>query len=141
MSERKNLTQLQQLTNRIIAFRQARGWKKYHGPKDMALGMLIEAAEFAELVQYFTGTELKEKIKHRKEALADELVDVLWWVLLNAHDLGIDLEAAFEKKIIKNAQKYPPLSDPKAPRTAENGGVGKGFDIDKKLQETAKKGL
>ncbi len=119
------------LTKRIVAFRAARGWKRYHGPKDMALGMLIEAAEFAELVQYFTGSELKKRIKERKEALADELVDVLWWVLLNAHDLGIDLEAAFEKKIKKNEVKYPPLSDPKAPRTAENGGVGKGFEIDR----------
>jgi NTP pyrophosphatase (non-canonical NTP hydrolase) len=94
----------------------------------MALGMLIEAAEFAELVQYFTGTELKKRIKERKEALADELVDVLWWVLLNAHDLGIDIQEAFERKIAKNAKKYPPLEDP---RTGE---VGKGFEIDKKMK-------
>lgn len=129
------MTQLQQLTKRITAFRQARGWKRYHGPKDMALGMLIEAAEFAELVQYFTGSELKKRIKERKEAMADELVDVLWWVLLNAHDLGIDLEAAFERKIKKNEAKYPPLSNPRAPRTAENGGVGKGFVIDTKIKD------
>lgn len=114
----------QALTKRIIAFRQARGWKKYHGPKDMALGMLIEAAEFAELVQYFTGSDLKKRVKERKEAMADELVDVLWWVLLNAHDLGIDLEEAFERKIKKNAAKYPAL---------KNADIGKGFKIDEQL--------
>ncbi len=121
----------QSLTKRIVAFRKARGWKRYHGPKDMALGMLIEAAEFAELVQYFTGSELKKRIKERKEALADELVDVLWWVLLNADDLGIDLEEAFERKIIKNAKKYPPLSETETE-------VGKGFKIDTEMKKTKK---
>lgn len=114
------------LTQRIVTFRQERGWKKYHGPKDMALGMLVEAAEFAELVQYFTGSDLKKRIKERKDALADELVDVLWWVLLNAHDLGINLEEAFERKIKKNAKKYP--VDP-------SGKSGKGFTIDKKVKK------
>jgi NTP pyrophosphatase (non-canonical NTP hydrolase) len=119
------MTQFQQLTKRIVEFRAARGWKRYHGPKDMALGMLIEAAEFAELVQYFTGAELKKRIKMRKEALADELVDVLWWVLLNANDLGIDLAEAFERKIKKNEAKYPPLS------ATDNKHIGKGFVLDR----------
>lgn len=123
------MNEFENLTKRIIEFRQARGWKKYHGPKDMALGMLIEAAEFAELVQYFTGSALKKRIKERKEALADELVDVLWWVLLNAHDLGIDIQDAFERKIQKNAKKYPPLEDP------FRGEIGKGFVIDKKMKK------
>ena len=115
------MTQLQTLTAKIIAFRNARNWDQYHSPKDMALGMLIEAAEFAELVQYFTGDELNEKIKLRKEAMADELVDVLWWVLLNADDLDIDLAEAFERKIKKNAEKYPEDA---------SGKSGKGFTLD-----------
>lgn len=114
------MTQLQDLTAQIIAFRNARNWEQYHGPKDMALGMLIEAAEFAELVQYFTGDELAEKMKERKGAMADELVDVLWWVLQNAHDLDIDLAAAFERKIKKNAEKYP---------ADASGKTGKGFRL------------
>lgn len=120
------MTQLQNLTKRIIAFREKRGWKKYHGPKDMALGMLVEAAEFAELVQYFEGKELKKRISERKEALSDELVDVLWWVLLNAHDLKIDLAEAFERKIEKNEKKYPATADKK---------VGKGFILDEKYKK------
>jgi len=119
------MTQLQLLTDQIIKFREARGWKQYHGPKDMALGMLIEAAEFAELVQYFSGEELDKRIGERKEAMADELVDVMWWVLLNAHDLDIDLQEAFDRKIKKNAAKYP----------ADAGDVGKGFTLDKKTTQ------
>lgn len=56
----------QKMTKRIVEFRQARGWKKYHGPKDMALGMLVEAAEFAELVQYFTGSDLKKSYRAKR---------------------------------------------------------------------------
>lgn len=120
------MSDFQKLTKRIIAFRQARGWKKYHGPKDMALGMLVEAAEFAELMQYFEGKELKKRIVERKEALGDELVDVLWWVLLNAHDLKIDLAEAFERKMKKNEKKHP---------AEKNNDVGKGFILDKKFKK------
>lgn len=123
------MTQLQDLTKRIIAFRQARGWKKYHGPKDMALGMLVEAAEFAELVQYFEGAELKKRMGERKQAMADELVDVLWWVLLNAHDLKIDLAEAFERKYEKNEKKYPAVTGSE---------IGKGFVLDRKYRRVGK---
>lgn len=115
------MTDLQTLTQRVIDFRNKRNWKQYHNPKDMALGMLVEAAEFAELVQYFTGEDLEKRVSERKEAMADELVDVLWWVLQNAHDLDIDLVEAFERKIKKNELKYP---------VDLTGKSGKGFMID-----------
>ena len=101
------MSSLKQLTKKVIEFREARNWDRYHGPKDLALGMLIEASEFAELVQYFSGEELQQKVRENKQALADELADVFWWVLLAAEDLDIDLEAAFITKMKKNGRKYP----------------------------------
>ena len=43
----------------------------------------------------------------RRQDLADELADVLYYTLLMAHDAGIDLEAALQAKLKRNAEKYP----------------------------------
>jgi NTP pyrophosphatase (non-canonical NTP hydrolase) len=57
--------------------------------------------------QWKTDAEFKEYFKTAKSDVADELIDVLYWVLLMSHDLDIDLLKAFEKKMAKNNIKYP----------------------------------
>ncbi|HCJ52685.1 MAG TPA: nucleotide pyrophosphohydrolase, partial [Candidatus Kerfeldbacteria bacterium] len=42
-----------------------------------------------------------------KSEIGEELADVLYWILTMSHDLGIDLEKAFEGKMEKNAKRYP----------------------------------
>ena len=46
-------------------------------------------------------------MKTNKADVAEELSDVLYWVLLIAHDLNIDLPKAFRAKHKKNNAKYP----------------------------------
>jgi NTP pyrophosphatase (non-canonical NTP hydrolase) len=46
-------------------------------------------------------------IKDHKQDISEELSDVLYWVLLLANDLEIDISESFEKKMQKNALKYP----------------------------------
>ena len=99
-----NLKKIQQ---EIVQFRNQRNWKQFHNPKDFGLGLMCEAAEFAEHFKYYQGEELKDYIQKHKEDISDELIDVLFWVLLAAHDLDIDLEQSFKRKMKKNAQKYP----------------------------------
>ena len=60
-----------------------------------------------ELTQWRQGEALQQHLAEKKEDLADELSDVLGWVLLIANDQGIDLRAAFEAKLVKNEAKYP----------------------------------
>ena len=50
---------------------------------------------------------LEQRINENKEGIADEVIDVLWWILLIAHDLEIDLPKEFARKAQKNAKKYP----------------------------------
>ena len=50
---------------------------------------------------------MKAHIKKHKDEIADEMIDVLSWVLLLSHDLKIDLVEAFYRKKHKDAQKYP----------------------------------
>lgn len=98
---------LQELTKRIVSFRDARDWKQFHKPKDMALSLMLESAEVGELFQWKGDSEIEEKLPSMREELGRELSDVLYWVLLMAHDSGVDLGAAFERKMSENERKYP----------------------------------
>lgn len=95
------------LTQRVVAFRDARDWAQFHGVKDEVLSLLIEAGELAEHVRWHDDAELRTRIAANPEPVADEVADVLYWTLLIAHDLGIDLELAFERKMLQNERKYP----------------------------------
>lgn len=101
--------ELADLTRRILEFRDARDWKQFHNPKDLALSICLEAAELLELTQWKNGAELDAFLKDRRSEVADELSDILYWVLLLAHEQGIDLSKAFEEKLRKNEAKYPVL--------------------------------
>ena len=103
-------TSLHDLTSRILAFREARDWAQFHGLKDEVLSLLSEAGELAELFRWYEGERLAVHVQERKEDVADELADVLYWTLLLAHDVGVDLTEAFERKMAKNEAKYPVAS-------------------------------
>jgi len=96
-----------ELTQLMLRFRDERQWAQFHNPKDVALSLTLEAAELLELMQWKSGPELLAHLRENKTLLADELADVLGWVLVLAHDQGIDLGTAVKEKLIKNAVKYP----------------------------------
>lgn len=95
------------LQQRIIAFRDARNWKQFHNPKDLAISLVLEATELLEHFQWKTDAETKLHLSHHKSEVSDELADVLYWLLLMAHDLEIDLDQAVKHKLVKNEAKYP----------------------------------
>lgn len=98
---------LQTLQQLVVKFRDDRDWKQFHNPKDMAISLSLEASEFLEHFQWKNAEEIAEHITKNKADVSDELADVLYWVLLVANDLEINLEDAFVKKLNKNAAKYP----------------------------------
>lgn len=100
------MSDIKKLTKRIIDFRDARDWKQFHNPKDVALSLSLEAAEVLEHFQWKNGDELTEYAKTHKEHISEELSDVLYWVLLMSHDLRIDIADALSKKMDKNEEKY-----------------------------------
>jgi NTP pyrophosphatase (non-canonical NTP hydrolase) len=95
------------LTKRIIAFRDARDWKQFHNPKDLALSLVLEATEVMEHFQWKNKEEIEKHLLTKRGDVGEELADVLYWVLLMSHDLDIDVLDALEKKIKKNEDKYP----------------------------------
>jgi dCTP diphosphatase len=101
------MSDIADLTKLITKFTNERDWEQFHKPKDLAISLMLEAAEVAEHFQWKNDEELKKYFTTHKTELGEELADVLYWVLLISHDAGIDLRAAFEDKMKKNAIKYP----------------------------------
>lgn len=95
------------LQERVIAYREARDWGQFHNPKDVAISLALEAAEVLEHFQWKTPEEIEAHLAKNKDELSEEIIDVLYWVLLLAHDQDIDLVEAFEKKMSQNEAKYP----------------------------------
>jgi NTP pyrophosphatase (non-canonical NTP hydrolase) len=101
------MSDISEITKRIIAFRDARDWKQFHNPKDLALSLVLEASEVMEHFQWKSPKEIEEYIKTNKADIGEELADTLYWILLMGNDLGIDVMKALEKKLEKNEAKYP----------------------------------
>lgn len=101
------MDELDRLTKMIVKFRDDRDWKQFHNPKDCAISLILEAGEVLEHFQWQSKEEMEIYIKQNKEAISEEIADVLYWVLLMSYDLNIDPIKALNKKIKKNEQKYP----------------------------------
>ncbi|PDM40468.1 MULTISPECIES: nucleotide pyrophosphohydrolase [unclassified Geobacillus] len=95
---------MKHLQQKIIEFRDARNWKQFHTPKDLAISLSLEAGE---LLENFQWKSSEEAIKTNLENIKDEIADVVIYALLLSHELGIDVEKAIIDKMKKNEQKYP----------------------------------
>lgn len=95
MSEIKNITE------KLIAFRDERDWAQFHNPKDLAVALNIEAGELLEAFLWKNHKEAdKEKVK-------EELADVFAYAFLLAEKYELDVEEIVNAKIERNAEKYP----------------------------------
>ncbi|MBS3956049.1 MAG: nucleotide pyrophosphohydrolase [Clostridiales bacterium] len=98
---------LNDLTRRIVEFRDERDWKQYHSPRNLAASITIEAAELLECFQWSSDETITEDVARRRDQIEAEIADVLIYALLLAHDTGIDPVAAIERKLAANDAKYP----------------------------------
>ncbi len=95
------MSQLKELEQLLVNFRDERDWKQFHNPKDLAVALSIEASELLESFLWKDAEEAKiEKVK-------EELADVLAYALLLGHHYGLDLEEVVREKVKKNGEKYP----------------------------------
>ena len=100
---------LVELTDRLIAFRDARDWRQFHSLKDLILSVSVESAELLELTQWKDDKSVETGAADPafRERLEEECADVLLYLLLIAERAGFDLAAAAAAKIEANAAKYP----------------------------------
>ena len=99
--------EIKTITEKIKRFRDERDWKQFHNHKDVALSLVLEAAEVLEHFQWKSAQEVDQHAGECKTEIADELADVAVYLFELADNLGIDLSKAIELKMRKNAAKYP----------------------------------
>ena len=102
-------TDLQNLTHRLTAFRDARDWKQFHNLKDLIVSLNLEASELLELTQWQNGDDFEDRLQNEavKARLREECGDVLAYLLLIAERADIDLVQCTHDKIDLNEKKYP----------------------------------
>jgi dCTP diphosphatase len=99
--------QLQEITEKIRRFRDDRDWAQFHNPKDMAMALSIEAGELMEHFLWKTPDEVAARVMEKREEIEEEVADVAIYLVELADILGIDLFEAIQRKMEKNAAKYP----------------------------------
>ena len=96
-----------ELTDQILAFRDARDWAQFHRPKDMAASVAIEAAELQEHFLWKTHEESAVHLAKCGADVAEEMADIAIYLFLMAADAGIDLGQAMQAKLATNEKRYP----------------------------------
>lgn len=101
------MSDLDKLKFAIREFCAAREWDPYHGPKDLAIGLVTEASELLEIFRFVSEKEQDQVLLDKREQIADELADSLFFLLRFADRFNFDLIQAAENKMAKNARRYP----------------------------------
>ena len=95
------MSELNILTQSLIAFRNARDWEQFHNPKDLAVAISVEAGELLEQFLW------KQPAEANREKVKEEIADILAYTLLLSHHYGFDAAEILKEKIAKNELKYP----------------------------------
>jgi dCTP diphosphatase len=98
---------LSELQNAVAAFVAERDWGQFHTPKNLAMGVSIEAAELMEHFLWSNGAESGAPDASRRALIAQEMGDVLIYLVRLGQILDIDLVAAATDKLAINREKYP----------------------------------
>ena len=103
-------TTIQDLHALLVDFRDRRDWQRFHTPKDLAMSVSIESAELLELFQWKTREEVSvlAQSDEFRAKVADEIADVLIYLVLLSGELGVDLVEAARAKIATNEARFPP---------------------------------
>lgn len=95
------MTELEEITNKLLAFRDERNWEQFHNSKDLALAISIEASELNELFLWKDSSEVNLK------KLKEELADILSFCFLLAAKHNLNIHELIIEKIRINSEKYP----------------------------------
>lgn len=98
---------LDQITERLRAFRIARDWQRYHTPKNLAVSVAIECGELLEHFQWRSDDEVQEHLETQRQEVAAEIADVAIYAIQLADVAGIRLADAVDAKLAANAERYP----------------------------------
>ena len=106
MDKETTVADLREIVRQFVS---ERDWQQFHAPKNLSMALSIEASELMEHFQWLT-VEDSRAIHRDAEVIsevADEMSDVMCYLLALANELNIDLSDAIRNKMKKNIEKYP----------------------------------
>jgi NTP pyrophosphatase (non-canonical NTP hydrolase) len=95
------------LRDRLRVFAAERDWEQFHSPKNLSMALMVEVAELMEHFQWLTEAQSTGLPAENKQAVSEELADILLYLVRLSDRLGVDLREAALLKLEKNAAKYP----------------------------------
>ncbi len=98
---------VKELTEAVDRFAEDREWQRFHSPKNLSMALTVEASELLELFQWMTEDASRRPDPLVSGEIADEIGDVLIYLIRLSSQLGIDPIAAAAAKLEKNRLKYP----------------------------------
>ena len=103
------MDKLDVMTKQVSDFCDARDWRKYHTPKELAIGMATESSELLQLFRFISDERIAEMFEdaEQRQAIEDEIADTLLFLLRFADLNEIDLPAALSSKLKRNGERYP----------------------------------
>mgnify|MGYP001202051372 FL=1 len=106
LDETTPVSELKLLVRRFV---EERDWDQFHTPKDLAIGLSVEAAELLEHFRFRSDEEMQLRLRDetRRAEIGHELADVLYFVLLMSANLGYDVSTILRQKLELSAHNYP----------------------------------
>jgi NTP pyrophosphatase (non-canonical NTP hydrolase) len=95
------------MTERIRRFRDAREWRQFHQPKEMAVAIAAEAGELLQHFVWQSPEQSDQRVVDRRAEIETEIADVAILLFELADNCGIDLGAAIQGKLAYNEERYP----------------------------------
>jgi len=98
------------IRDRMRAFTRERDWDQFHDPKSLALALVGEVGELAELLQWLPADRVAELARQEQlnGRLGEELSDVLVYLVRLADVCGVDLPVAVDAKMTASTERFKP---------------------------------
>lgn len=102
-------TTLNEIKAKVLAFARERDWEQFHSPKNLSMAISAEAAELMEHFLWQSSEQSLEDMSTSdlREPVEEELADIMIFAIEFANVAGIDLSEVIERKMRRNAEKYP----------------------------------
>lgn len=102
-----SINTISELKNIIKIYMEERDWQQFHSPKNLSMNIVAEASELMELFLWVENSNSQNELEKNRVAVQDEVADIAVGLINFCLRNNIDLSSAIEKKLIKNALKYP----------------------------------
>jgi len=105
-SPASDIARLQQA---ILRFAAEREWQQFHDPKNLAMAVAVEAGELMDHFRWVPNDRALAALDdaRTRAGVEDEAADVMILLLEFASVCGIDIARAVERKLERNAGRYP----------------------------------